>query len=159
MRLLVLGVGNTLLTDDGIGVYAVEELRKESWPDCIDFVDGGTATQDMYHIFEGYDELFVLDVIHAEHEPGTIYRLSEDDLVQNKDQRLSLHDVDLIDSLKMADLIGKRPKMRILGIEPHDFTSWNMELSEVLKEAFPRFVEAAREDIKGILREYDIETP
>jgi hydrogenase maturation protease len=149
--LLVMGVGNILLTDDGVGVYAVQELEKEAWPESVTLMDGGTFTQDLYHIFEGYDDLLVLDVVHAGHAPGTIYRLTEDDLIQNESQRLSLHDVDLIDSLKMADLIGKRPKMRVLGMEPLDFTSWNMGLSPTLQAAFPAFVEAARREIKDIL--------
>ncbi len=153
MKLLVFGVGNILLSDDGVGVWAVRELLNEGWPENVTLMDGGTFTQDLYHIFEGYDELLVLDVVHAEHPAGTIYRLTEEALVQNESQRLSLHDVDLIDSLKMAELIGKRPKMRVLGIEPADFTTWKMELTDTLKERFPSYLDAAREEIRRVLAE------
>ncbi len=152
-KILVLGVGNILLTDDGLGVWAVRELAKEDWPQNVEFMDGGTFTQDMYHLFEGYDELLVLDVVHAGHAPGTIFRLNEDDLVQNDSQRLSLHDIDLIDSLKMADLIGKRPTMRILGMEPEDFTTWKMELTPTCATAMPQYLETARTAIKALLAE------
>jgi hydrogenase maturation protease len=146
-----MGVGNSLLSDDGLGVWAVQELEKEEWPENVVFLDGGTFTQDIYHLFEGYDELLVLDVVHADGAPGSIYRLSEDDLIQNESQRLSLHDIDLIDSLKMAEMIGRRPKMRVLGMEPEDFTTWKMELTPTIKAVLPRYVEIARQDIKEIL--------
>lgn len=150
-RLLVMGVGNILLADDGLGVWAVQELEKEEWPENVTFMDGGTFTQDIYHLFEGYDDLLVLDVVHAGHPPGTIYRLTEDDLVQNQNQRLSLHDIDLIDSLKMAEMIGKRPKMRVLGMEPEDFTTWQMHLTPTIAAVLPKYMEVARQDIRAFL--------
>ncbi|CAM2059907.1 hydrogenase maturation protease [Desulfovibrionales bacterium] len=159
MRLLVMGVGNILLSDDGAGIYAVQELEKEVWPPNVTMLDGGTFTQDIYHIFEGFDELIVLDVVHARHTPGTIYRLTEDDLIKNEDQRLSLHDIDLLDSLYMADLIGKRPKMRVLGIQPENFTTWNIGLTPTLQKAFPKFVEAARQEVLATLAEHGISVP
>ncbi|HEU6438240.1 MAG TPA: NiFeSe hydrogenase maturation protease [Nitratidesulfovibrio sp.] len=154
-KLLVLGIGNTLLTDDGVGVFAVEELMKETWPQNVTLMDGGTFTQDIFYLFEGYDRLLVLDIVHAKGNPGTIYRLSEDDLVQNEKQRLSIHDVDLIDSLKMAELRGPRPRMQVIGMEPHDFLNWNIGLSEPVQAAFPRFVEVAREEIRTIIAEME----
>lgn len=149
-KLLVLGVGNILLQDDGVGVWAVQELEKEDWPDNVEFVDGGTATQDMFHILEGYDALLVLDVVHSKKEPGTITLFEEADLVQNEKQRLSLHDIDLLDSLDMADMLGKRPRMRVLGMEPLSYTEWLMEMTEPCQAAFPAFVDQAR----GLIRAY-----
>lgn len=149
--LLVLGVGNVLLTDEGIGVHAVNELSKEEWPEGVDFLDGGTCTQDMYYLFHGYEHLLVLDVVHGGKEPGALFLLDEQDLIQNEKQRLSLHDIDLLDSLKMADLTGKRPVLRIVGIQPKDMTTWSMEMTEELKAAFPKFKELARREISRIL--------
>lgn len=150
-KLLVLGVGNILLMDDGVGVWAVEELRKEDWPENVHLVDGGTATQDIFHILEGYDALLVLDVVHSRKEPGTISLFEESDLVQDEKQRLSLHDIDLLDSLQMAEMLGKRPKMRVLGLEPLCYNEWLMEMTEPVKAAFPLFVEEARTQIRRFL--------
>jgi len=149
--LLVLGVGNILLSDEGAGVYAVNDLSKEEWPEGVDFLDGGTCTQDMYYLFHGYEHLLVLDVVHGGKEPGTLFLLDEKDLIQNEKQRLSLHDIDLLDSLKMADLTGKRPVLRIVGVQPQDITTWTMEMTAPLKEAFPKFKEVARREINRIL--------
>ncbi|MFV0420745.1 NiFeSe hydrogenase maturation protease [Oleidesulfovibrio sp.] len=152
-RLLVLGIGNSLLTDDGVGVFAAEALQKETWPENVTIMEGGTFTQDIFYLFEGYDRLLVLDVIHAGHAPGTIYRLTEEDLIQKDNQRLSIHDVDLIDSLKMAELRGKRPYLQVVGMEPQDITTWNIGLSEPCQEKFEKFLDVAREDIHKILQE------
>jgi hydrogenase maturation protease len=149
--LLVLGVGNILLTDEGIGVHAVNDLSKEDWPEGVDFLDGGTCTQDMYYLFHGYKHLLVLDVVHGGKEPGTLFLLDEQDLIQNEKQRLSLHDIDLLDSLKMADVTGKRPILRIVGIQPKDMTTWSMEMTDQLRAIFPKFKDLVRQEIVRIL--------
>lgn len=152
-KILVLGVGNILLMDEGVGVHAVERLQKENWPENVDIVDGGTFTQDIFHILEGYDYLLVLDIVHAGGKPGDIYIFVEEDLVQNEDQRLSLHDIDLIDSLKMAEMVGKRPVMRVVGVEPGNYTEWSMELTSAVADKFELFLETARQEIRKYLEE------
>lgn len=153
-KLLVLGIGNMLLTDDGVGVFAAQELQKESWPENVTIMEAGTFTQDIFYLFDGYDALLVLDIIHTGGAPGTIYRLSEDDLIQKESQRLSIHDIDLIDSLKMAELLcGRKPSMRVLGMEPFDYTSWNIGLSEQLQAVYPDFLTLARKEIHDALTE------
>ncbi|MFP4517596.1 MAG: NiFeSe hydrogenase maturation protease, partial [Desulfovibrionales bacterium] len=149
-KLLVLGVGNILLMDEGIGVKAVTELLGETWPENVTFIDGGTFTQDIFYLFQEYDHLIILDVVRTGKEPGTIFRLSEDDLVQNEDQSLSLHDIDLLDSLRMAELLGNRPTLTIIGIEPEKI-DWSMELTPTLEKAYPKFLEAARREIRSQL--------
>lgn len=98
-KLLVLGIGNMLLTDDGVGVFASQELMKEDWPEQVTIREGGTFTQDIFYSFKGYSHLLVLDVVHCGGKPGTLYRLTEDALIKDDKQRLSIHDIDLIDSL------------------------------------------------------------
>ncbi|WP_027722756.1 NiFeSe hydrogenase maturation protease [Maridesulfovibrio zosterae] len=153
-KLLVLGIGNILLGDEGVGVHAVEELKKETWPEFVHLVDGGTFTHDIFHILEGYDGLLVLDIVHGSKEAGTMYRLEEKDLVQDEKQRLSLHDIDLIDSLNMAEAIGKRPVMRVLGMEPENYTDWSMEMTGTIKAVFPDFLAAARKEIQLFIDEF-----
>ncbi len=150
-KLLVLGVGNTLMTDDGIGVHAVHELLKENdhWQQ-VDFIDGGTFTQDIFYLFEEYENILVLDIVRAGHPPGTIFCLEEDDLRKDEKQMLSLHDIDLLDSLGMAQMRGHRPYLRVIGIEP-DTINWGTRLTEPLAQALPAFLETARKHMKDIL--------
>ncbi|MCD4722048.1 MAG: HyaD/HybD family hydrogenase maturation endopeptidase [Desulfobacula sp.] len=153
-KLLVLGVGNTLMMDEGAGVHAINEFlkEKENYDETlVDFIDGGTFTQDIFFLFEKYEQLLVLDIVRAGHTPGTIYSLDEDDLVKNKKQMLSLHDVDLLDSLDMAQMRGHRPKLKVVGIEP-DKINWGTEMTPVLVKAFPSFMKVAKKHIEALLK-------
>jgi hydrogenase maturation protease len=150
VKILVLGVGNILMTDDGVGVHAALELAKESWPENVTVMEGGTFTQDVYYLFMDYDQLLVLDCVRAKHPPGTIYRLTEDDIKQNREQRMSVHDIDLIDSLRMAEMAGKRPEMVVIGIEPESM-GWSMEMTGTLREKFPKFLEHARKELRAMI--------
>ncbi len=150
-KLLVLGVGNTLMKDDGIGVHAVYELLKEkdAWAQ-VDFIDGGTFTQDIFYLFEEYENILVLDIVRAGHPPGTIFHLEEADLRKDEKQMLSLHDIDLLDSLSMAQIRGHRPYLRVIGIQP-DTIDWGTTLTEPLARALPSFLDTARKHITDIL--------
>ncbi|MCP4115208.1 MAG: hydrogenase maturation protease [Desulfobacteraceae bacterium] len=149
-KLLVLGVGNILLMDEGIGVHAVHELMKETWPDDVDFIDGGTFTQDIFYLFREYEIILVLDIVKAGKEPGTIYRLSESDLRKDESQTLSLHDIDLLDSLSMTELMGHKPELHVIGIEPEDL-DWDMELTPTLQKLFPQYLEIVRQEVRRLL--------
>lgn len=149
-KLLVLGVGNILLTDEGIGVHAVHELMKEEWPEDVEFIDGGTFTQDIFYLFQEYETILVLDIVKGGNTPGTIYRLAESDLRKDESQTLSLHDIDLLDSLSMTELMGHRPELHVLGIEPETL-SWNMEMSPRFKQLFPDYLKIARQEIERLL--------
>lgn len=147
-RLLVLGVGNMLLTDDGVGVFAAQRLMEESWPDNVDIREAGTFTQDVFYTFKGFSHILVLDVVHSHGKPGSIYRLSKSDLIQDESQRLSLHDIDLIDSLRMAELYFNHPmELTVLGMEPKNFTTWNIGMSDVVTENFEQYLDIARKEI------------
>ena len=152
-KLLVLGVGNTLMMDEGCGVHAVHEFwkEKENFDETqVDFIDGGTFTQDIFFLFEGYEQILVLDIVRAGHTPGTIYSLDEDDLVKNKSQALSLHDIDLLDSLNMARMRGHTPRLKIVGIEPAKI-DWGTEMTPAIVKAFPSFMKVARKHIQKLL--------
>jgi len=154
-KLLVLGVGNLLLMDEGIGVHAIRKFweEKENYDESlVDFIDGGTFTQDIFYLFEEYEKVLVLDIVRAGHPPGTVYSLDEDDLVKNEKQLLSLHDIDLLDSLGMAEMRGNRPSLKIVGIEPEKI-DWGTELTETLQKAFPAYLDVARKHIAKLLDE------
>ena len=154
-KLLVLGIGNMLLTDDGVGVFASQELMKEDWPEQVTIREGGTFTQDIFYSFKGYSHLLVLDVVHCGGMPGTLYRLTEDALIKDDKQRLSIHDIDLIDSLRMAEkLFGTKSELLVLGVEPKDYVTWNIGLSDDVRAAFPEFLALARKEIGEWLKRY-----
>lgn len=148
IKLLVLGIGNLLLTDDGVGVWAARKLMEEVWPQGVVIREAGTFTQDIFYTFGDVERLLVLDVVHAGGKPGSLYLLDEEDLVGHEHRRLSIHDIDLLDSLRMAErYFGRKPTLRVLGMEPQNYTTWKIGLSPVLEEQFPRYLESARAEI------------
>lgn len=154
-KLLVLGVGNILMQDEGMGVHAINEFRKEKedWKD-VDFIDGGTFTQDIFYLFEAYENVLVLDIVRANQAPGTIFSLEETQLRKDKKQMLSLHDIDLLDSLGMAQMRGHRPYLRVVGIEPAA-VDWGTELTPPLAAALPDYLRIVRKHMNEILGSSD----
>ena len=136
----------------------MQELEKQSWPENVSFLDGGTFTQDIFFLFEKFDHLLVLDAVRGGQAPGTIYRLEEKDLTVENKQNVSVHDVDLMDSLRMAELMGSKPEITVLGIEP-EVLAWEMGLTKTLEQALPGFVKIAGKEIQNILKQFELPDP
>ena len=150
-KLLVMGIGNMLLTDDGVGVFAAQALMQETLPANVSVMEAGTFTQDVFYLFKDFSHVLVLDIVHAQGAPGSIYRLDESQLVDNEKQRLSIHDIDLIDSLRMAELLhGHKTSLSVVGMEPADFTSWNIGLSSLVQEKFEDYLTVVRQEIAAL---------
>lgn len=132
-RILVLGVGNILYTDEGVGVRCVEKLEKEyEFSDNVTLVDGGTLGMRLMDFLLNCDTAIILDAVLGGQEPGTIYRCTGDDLRKSIAFKDSMHQSDLVDSLVYCDLMGNRPDAVVIGIQPHDYQTMALEVSEVL---------------------------
>jgi hydrogenase maturation protease len=117
-NIAVLGIGNILLTDDGVGVEVVKRLMEAPWPGNVDIIDGGTAILSLLDVFIKNDKIIVVDALQGGHEPGTIYRLTPEQLGNWQKGYLSLHDVQVLDVMKMAALFDSYPEVILYGIEP-----------------------------------------
>lgn len=132
-RILVLGVGNILYTDEGVGVRCVEKLETEyEFSDNVTLVDGGTLGMRLMDYLLNCDTAIILDAVLGGQEPGTIYRCTGDDLRKSIAFKDSMHQSDLVDSLVYCDLMGNRPDAVVIGIQPHDYQTMALEVSEVL---------------------------
>ena len=138
-RTLVVGLGNVLLQDDGVGVHAVRELRK-LLPPRILAVEVGTAVLDALHLFEWADRIIGIDAMQAGGAPGTIYSFGVDD-VDDQGVKASLHEMGLIASLRFMK--GPRPPISILAVEPETMDC-GLELSASVQQALPRLVAEAK---------------
>ena len=134
-RILVLGVGNILFTDEGIGVRAVDELeRLYEFPDHVSLMDGGTLGTRLMDPIMNCDLLIVIDAVLGTGPAGSIYRLTGEDLRKSLAFKDSMHDTDLVDTLIMCELVGHRPDAVIIGMEPEDYHTMALELSPACKE-------------------------
>jgi hydrogenase maturation protease len=147
MNLLVAGVGNSLLQDDGIGVHAVRELAKSPLPGVV-IAEVGTDFLGALHLFEAADIVLVLDAMEAGGPPGTIYLHEECDILENSHQ-VSLHELGVLTVLRFSPSV-KRPRVIILGVEPQTI-GFGLDLSSALQAALPQIMQAAREIIDQIL--------
>ena len=104
----------------------------------------------MITLFREVDRLFVIDVVEAGDTPGSIFRFSPEDMAFPSGQRHSLHEISLIDVLRMAELTGGQPETVILAVQPRDITSWSLELSDELKAAIPKVRDLLLGELKEI---------
>ncbi len=143
-RLLIAGLGNLLLRDDGVGVHAVRELQKVV-PRRVRTVEVGTAVLDALHLFERADRILAIDAMEAGGPPGTLYRLEGGD-VEEGGLQASLHQMGLLAVLRF---LGRhRPVITVLGVQP-ELIDYGMDLSPSVQAALPRLVAAAKEIVTG----------
>ncbi len=135
---LVLGVGNILFTDEGIGVRAVEYAREHyEFPDNVTLLDGGTLGMSLMAELMDCRVVIVLDAVLGGDEPGAIYRLTGNDLRKSLSFRDSMHQTDLVDTLIYCELNGSRPDAVVLGMEPADYHTVGIELSPTAAARVP----------------------
>jgi hydrogenase maturation protease len=117
-RTAVIGIGNILMADEGAGIEALGLLEKRGCPDFVELVDAGTAFFAIVPDLRDFEKLIILDVARGGQDPGTVYRFELDD-VKGDDVLLSLHDIGVVDALRMEKLVGKVPQdIVFFGIEP-----------------------------------------
>jgi hydrogenase maturation protease len=136
-KVVVLGVGNSLLQDEGVGVHFVQALKKKELDYVnLEVIDGGTSPEITF-LVEGADKLIIVDAVKGGEEPGTIYRFDIGEIAMDSPMRLSLHQMSILDNLRMLDLIGKRPKSTvIIGIEPKNL-DLGLGLSPEIEKKMP----------------------
>lgn len=150
-QVLVLGVGNILLSDEGFGVAAVNRLERDyAWPENVRLLDGGTLGLFLMPEIMDSDLLVVLDVVLGPGEPGTIYRLEGEDLRKSLSFRDSTHQTDLVDTLISCELAGGRPEALIIGIQPADCHTISPELTPGLSARLPEFCAKVVAELAGL---------
>lgn len=141
-KILVLGIGNILQSDDGIGVHVANEILSSgrTISDDVEIIDGGTAGLDLIPIMIGREKIIIIDALKAEDEPGSIYRFKPDHAVQAR-RMLSLHEGGITDVLNTMRLMGHTPEVEIIGIVPEDITTLDIALSEAVRKSMPRAID------------------
>lgn len=150
-RTVVLGIGNTLLADEGVGVHVIERLRKE-YPDSdmVEFVDGGTLSFTLADVMAGTDQLIIVDAAELDSPPGSV-SLFENEALDDylgRGKRRSVHEVGLLDLLAITHLTGDLPARRaLIGIQPQK-VDWGEHPSPAVEAAIPQACDMTRELIR-----------
>jgi hydrogenase maturation protease len=150
-RILILGVGNILFTDEGIGVRAVNYLiEKYCFSYNITLRDGSTLGIELMDPIMQCDRLIVLDAVLGDKPPGSIYRLTGDDLRGSISFRNSMHQTDLVDTLIFCRLAGNCPEAVVIGMEPDDMETMSIHLSPTSTANMPLMAERVLEEVRRL---------
>ncbi len=150
-KIVILGVGNVLLSDEGVGVHIANELMKMALPPEVSVVEGGTDGFGLLNIITEADRLIVVDAIKGGAPPGSIYRFDIGE-VKNCPSgfKSSLHQIGILEVLDLSALIGKTPRATVIGIEPKSL-EMGMEPSPEIKAKIPRLIELILGELKDLM--------
>jgi hydrogenase maturation protease len=151
---LVLGLGNLLLQDEGVGLQLLEELQRlEDWGASAEFVDGGTRGLSLLGYIENRSALLILDAIGMGDPPGTVRVLHDDEIEQLRSSRASTaHEGNALQLLRTAQLIGAAPgSVTVVGVTPEQMHT-GIGLTPRVAAAVPGALEAAARQLRRLLQ-------
>ena len=146
MSKFVLGIGNTLFRDEGIGCHVTDALAEIPLPD-VQVMDAGTCP-DLWQFVEDTDKLIIVDAVQGGGMPGQIYRLRLEDITLEQKPCLSAHDLSFVDNLMLMQLWHNVGETVIIGIEPKDI-DWGLELSPELQDKMPQIVDIVLSELSN----------
>jgi len=147
-KILILGLGNILLGDEGVGVRVAEQLLSHSLPKGVEVIDGGTAGYELINFFEGKEKVIIVDAVKTNDTPGSVYKLDLALVQEDETVQLSLHQIGLKSVFKMASLMDLNPEVTLVGIVPKDYQDYNIGLSDEVEKAIPLAIETVLQEIK-----------
>ena len=134
-EIMVLGIGNTLLSDEGFGVQVVEKMmRRYEFSDNVLFVDGGVLGINLLGVISQPKHLIVVDAVRNRGNPGDLYRLEGGAIPERIRAKNSLHQVDFLEALTLCQALDRVPQTVIIGVEPGDIETLSLELTPPVQE-------------------------
>ena len=148
VKTLVLGLGNTIMSDDGIGPKVIELLQQyKNIPEEIELLDGGTLGLDLLPRLEGVGRLIIVDAVETGQLPGTVVRLAGDDVPVALETKLSPHQMGMKDLLAVARLMDCQPaEVILIGMQPASL-EMDTELTPVVADNLPAIIDMVMKEI------------
>lgn len=145
--ILVLGVGNILLRDEGVGVRVVEALRERQLPPEVELFDGGTIGADLLDVIADRRKVIVIDAVLGDFEPGTVLRMTPADLVPREGPAASLHDLGVLETLMLARQMNAEPdEVVLIGVKPYR-VEYGLELTPEMRRLVPRIADEVLKEL------------
>lgn len=147
----ILGVGNVLLRDEGVGIWVLRTLEaRYDFPEGVRLIDGGVLGLSLTGIMMESSHVLVLDAVRGGDEPGTLYRFDFEAKPSHIQYKDSLHQIDLMETMGSLALIGDAPKVTVVGVEYEDIVNWGMELTPKVEKAVEPMVELAIKELASM---------
>ncbi len=149
---IVIGVGNMLFKDEGIGIYASEYISQNYEFDDkeLEIIDGGTLGFKLMAYFQEYDNVIILDTVSIEDEIGGIYRLPSDVLLGLGNYRKTAHEVEIVEMLEIVSVLDSHANVTIIGIIPADIETVEIGLTKAMEDKFEEFILNSIKEIESL---------
>lgn len=148
---IVIGIGNLLFRDDGIGIIAIKYLKENfEFTPNLELLDGGTLGFNLAEYFLEYDNVIIIDTISTDDEVGTIYKVPSDELLQSGTYKKTAHEVEVVQMLEACSLYEKMAKVTVFGIIPQDIQTTEIGLSILMKEKFDILIETLLKELLSL---------
>ena len=151
-RILVMGIGNYLMADEGVGVHVAQRLAKLSLPDTVDVVDGGTGGFHLLEYFENYSKIILVDAT-LDNQPAGAIRLIKPKFASDFPKSMSTHDIGLKDMVSSLQLMGKAPEIFLFVVSIASVQDQGIELTNAAEEKVPLIIENINSLIENLLLE------
>ena len=148
-RIVIMGVGNLLLGDEGIGVHAVRALEAWAWPPHVSLLDGGTGGFHLLSVFGDCDVLVLIDATLDGRPPGTV-SVIEPRYASDFPKALSAHDIGLKDLVDSAAILGMLPRVVLVTISVADLQPMQMTLSPAVEASVPAVIDTVTHHVAGL---------
>jgi hydrogenase maturation protease len=149
LKTLILGIGNLLMGDEGVGVHAVQAaLEQESWPPDVTVLDGGTGGFHLLSYFQDYDRIIMVDATMDGQPSGTLATIRPR-FASEFPRALSAHDIGLRDLIESASALGSLPEIVLITVSISDVQPMTTELSPEVSSSLPRIVERVKELVRS----------
>jgi hydrogenase maturation protease len=145
-KILVMGIGNYLMCDEGVGVHVAEQLLKESLPENVAVLDGGTGGFHLLEFFENHDHVILIDATLDGREPGTIRKIKPK-FANDFPPAMSTHDIGLKDMVSALQFMGKMPEIDLFVVSIASLQEQGTELSPPVRSKIPELIRLVKEAI------------
>jgi hydrogenase maturation protease len=139
-RILILGIGNYLMGDEGVGVHVARLLQSEDLPPNVDVVDGGTGGFHLLEYFEKYDSVIMVDAALDNNPPGTI-KVIRPKFASDFPRAMSTHDIGMRDLVNALQLLGRMPDVWLLTVSIHSLQQQGIDLTPTINRVVPCILE------------------
>ncbi|XOB63441.1 HyaD/HybD family hydrogenase maturation endopeptidase [Campylobacterota bacterium DY0563] len=151
MKNIVIGVGNVLFKDEGVGIYASKYLEENfEFDDSLEIIEGGTLGFKLMTFFQEYDNVIILDTVSIEDKAGEIFRLPSDVLLGLGQYRKTAHEVEIVEMLEICSVLDKHAEVTILGIIPEDIESVDIGLTKTIEDRFDEYIAQALKELESV---------
>jgi hydrogenase maturation protease len=146
---VVMGIGNVLMKDDGVGVWAVRRLvERYRLPSSVRVIEGGVGGLRLLPFLTESRTVLIVDAVDRGGPPGTLYRMEAGEIPGRRRAGLSAHTIGLAELMSTARMMGRCPRARLIGVQPSEFQTEGMELTPSVRKALPRAVRAVVDELR-----------